>query len=479
MKAMEQPPSAESVSAAELVSTHLSAQRKHIQFNKVLQIGRVNREKIAKNPKLMSRIVNNAIAQGDASLIGAKHIVKRAGKLIKAGNPLFDEIESGATSQNQQHIQKLLRKQDILNTVFAPIDGSGGAQKNGAAFAYSPAELRKLEELPERAPSQRPPIERKTNIEDDVWVQSDIALGQREVLGEDRLASRGGGGKNRGINMDDIWEVTGALPPELLSALEEPYDPWNESELKPVQKPMRDDEEEEYRQKLTKHFKQRRDLLQRKYWLPRWCRYVVWVLLALLIALLIGLFLYEGNKLGARFLWIPEEFDNANCTISITEQQRFDYDFSLDEAERRNPDCSPVETMGSMPHCWDYRVRFTIASLISLVTSVLLVQPLYIAILALIAVTCLPICAPCCISIRNMLCGLNRDDPGYKHFLGGTILISGDHNLEYGQLADENDNEELTQISAMSGDPRDDASQMSGDTNNDSGDSKTMPLLND
>lgn len=271
--------------------------------------------------------------------------------------------------------------------------------------------------------------------------------------------------------------MTGALPPELLSALEDPYDAWKEDELKPVQKPMRDDEEDEYREKLGQHFKKRRELLQRKYWLPRWCRYVVWVLLALLIVLLVYLFLVEGNKLGARFLWIPEEFDNGNCTISITEQERFDYDFSLDEAERRNPDCSPVETTGSMPHCWDYRTRFTIASIISLLTSVLIVQPLYIAILALIAITCLPICAPCCISLRNMLCGLNKDDPGYKHFLGGTILLSGDHNLEYGQLADEN--EELTQISAMSGDPRDEVSQMSGDTNGDAStrDSKTTPLL--
>merc|ERR1712154_77473 len=95
----------------------------------------------------------------------------------------------------------------------------------------------------------------------------------------------------------------------------------------------------------------------------------------------------------------------------------------------------------------DYRVRFTISSLITFITSIIIVQPLYIAILALIAVTFLPICKPFCLKIRNSICGLNQDDPGYKHFLGGTILISGDTNLEYGQLADE----EPTQISQMSG----------------------------
>merc|ERR1719461_141919 len=158
-------------------------------------------------------------------------------------------------------------------------------------------------------------------------------------------------------------------------------------------------------------------------------------------------FMYEGNKLGAVFLWIPHDLEDAECSISITEQTRFDYDYSLDEAARRNPACSPQEILGSMPHCWDYRVRFTIASLITFVTSILLVQPLYIAILSLIAVTCLPFCKPCCISIRNKLCGFKKDDAGYKHFLGGTINIQGDTVLEYGRLGDE----ELTktQISAM------------------------------
>merc|ERR1719229_424022 len=117
---------------------------------------------------------------------GSKSIAKRAGKLIKKNSPLFDEIESGATKSNQDHIQKLLRKQDVINTVFAPIDGSG---MNGAAnkgFTYSPAELRKLEELPERAPSQRPVTEKKTNIDDDIWMQSEIVYGAKELGNEDR-----------------------------------------------------------------------------------------------------------------------------------------------------------------------------------------------------------------------------------------------------------------------------------------------------
>merc|ERR1712087_623281 len=121
----------------------------------------------------------------------------------------------------------------------------------------------------------------------------------------------------------------------------------------------------------------------------------------------------------------------------------------------------------SLPHCWDYRVRFTICSMITFLTSVLLVQPLYIAILALVAVTCLPMCKPCCISIRNKLCGFKKGDAGYKHFLGGTINIQGDTVLEYGQLG----YEELsrTQISAMS---------LAGNDEDASGhDSKTTPLL--
>jgi len=456
--------------AGEFVAVNLSSSRKYNQFNKILQIGRMNRAKIENNPKLLSRIVESAIASGDSSLIGSKYIVKRAGKLIKYNDPLFEEIESGATKSNQKHIQKLLRKQDVINTVFADIDGANGNGFGGKGFAYSPAELRKLEELPERAPSQRPTVEKKTNIDDDLWDQSNIVCGTKEINGENMADQIPSKAKTKGIDMDDIWEVTGALPPAMMEALEDPYDPWKEDELKPVQKPLRDDEEDEYRDKLTNHFKKRRELLQRKYWLPRWCRYVVWGILILLILILMVAFLYEGNKLGATFLWIPHEFNNTDCTISVSEQTRFDYDYSLDEAQRRNPACSPQEIEGSMPHCWDYRVRFTISSLITLLTSILLVQPLYIAILALIAVTCLPICKPCCISIRNAICGLSKDDPGYKHFLGGTILISGDTNLEYGQLADE----EHTVISQMSGDGNEDSSQQESGR----GDTKRTPLLN-
>merc|ERR1712003_405302 len=74
------------------IAANLSSSGKYNQFNKILQIGRINREKIKKNPKLLSRIVENGIASGDASLIGSKQIVKRAVKLIKNNNPLFDEI---------------------------------------------------------------------------------------------------------------------------------------------------------------------------------------------------------------------------------------------------------------------------------------------------------------------------------------------------------------------------------------------------
>jgi len=160
-------------------------------------------------------MVENGIASGDASLIGSKSIAKRAGKLIKKQSPLFDEIESGATKSNQAHIQKLLRKQDVINTVFAPIDGGGANGVAGKGFAYSPAELRKLEELPERAPSQRPVVEKKTNIDDDVWDQSNIVFDAKEIGIEDK-DNANKKIKTKGIDMDDIWEVTGALPPEYL-----------------------------------------------------------------------------------------------------------------------------------------------------------------------------------------------------------------------------------------------------------------------
>merc|ERR1712176_546853 len=127
----------------------------------------------------------------------------------------------------------------------------------------------------------------------------------------------------------------------------------------------------------------------------------------------------------------------TNCSIAISEQTRFDYDFSLDEAARRNPECSPQEIFGSMPHCWDYRVRFSISSGITVVTSIFIAQPLYIFILAFIVVSCIPKCAPFCVHLRNVICGLSEGDPGYKEFIGGTFLISGDHALDYGVLADE------------------------------------------
>eukprot|EP01083_Nonionella_stella_P235321 827607_1 len=462
------------IKIGEFIAVHLNSQRKYIQFNKILQIGRINRTKILNKPSLLKRIIENGISSGDQSLIDSKFIYKRATKLICDRHGLFSEISSGATDKNQKHIQKLLRKKDVINTVFGHIDGDDN-NGIGGNFVYSPAELRKLEELPERAPSQRPQQEKKTNISDDLWEQSNIVYGETDIKNNNNNSNNNNNNNNnksKCINMDDIWEVTGALPPELMEALEDPYDPWKEDELKPVQKPLRDDEEEEYRDKLTNHFKQRRELLKRKYWLPRWCRYVVWIILISLIILFVMLFLSEGNKLGATFLWIPSQFNNTNCTISISEQTRFDYDFSLDESKRRNPACSPQEIQGSMPHCWDYRVRFTIASLISFLTSIILVQPLYIAILALIAITCLPICKPACISIRNKICGFNKNDPGYKHFLGGTILISGDTNLEYGQLADEE-----SRLSQMSVDPNDTHEESQLTQGSGRGDSKTQPLL--
>jgi len=464
--------------SGEWMSAQLSAPRKYVQFNKIVKIGRIHASKIEQDSKLLSRIVDNALTAGDHSLFDSSKIVKRATKLIRNGHPLFEAIESGATDENQKHIQKLLRRQDVINTVFATVDdGNVLGMDNAPKFVYDPAELRALEELPETAPSQRPFVEKKTNIDDDVWEQANLAMDGRVALREDKDQNKhvDEANKDNMLSIDDIWNVTGALPPELLQTLEDPFDAWKADEVKPVQKPMRDEEEREYRDKLGRHFKRRRELLHRKYWLPRWCRYVVWLIVLLIVLLMLGLFLYDGNKLGADFLWVPEPWDNTNCTLSISEQTRFDYDYSLDEADRRNPACSPQEILGSMPHCWDYRVRFSIASFITFLTSILIVQPLYIAILTLFAVTCFPIFAPCCISIRNTCLGLRKRDPGYKHFLGGTILLSGDQNLEYGRLADE----EFSHVPQNSSFGVSDLemSQVSNDSGMNAG--KNQPLLKD
>merc|ERR1711879_150789 len=99
-----------------------------------------------------------------------------------------------------------------------------------------------------------------------------------------------------------------------------------------------------------------------------------------------------------------------------------------------------------MPHCWDYRVRFNISSGITVLTSIFIAQPLYIFILALIVVTFIPKCAPFCVHLRNVICGLTEGDPGYKEFIGGTFLISGNHALNYGRLADDSTRESTTTV---------------------------------
>ncbi len=45
------------------------------------------------------------------------------------------------------------------------------------------------------------------------------------------------------------------------------------------------------------------------------------------IVTLAVVFLIEGNKLGAAFVWEADVFDEGgNCTVSIPELTRFDYD---------------------------------------------------------------------------------------------------------------------------------------------------------
>ena len=86
-----------------------------------------------------------------------------------------------------------------------------------------------------------------------------------------------------------------------------------------------------------------------------------------------------------------------------------------------------------MPNEWDYRVRFTIASLITCITSVFVAQPLFLAIVCLIILCCFPFCVPLCYKLR---CQGAREDGKTKEFVGGDLLISDDVLVEYG---DENE----------------------------------------
>lgn len=449
------------ISSAKFIKSHLMSGRKYNQFNRVMQMARMYRDNICKDHHLLQRIVDQSLNAGETYLYHSGKLVRRCNKLVKQNHPLFDNMEKGATAENQKQIAKMVRRGDVIRTVFSNIeDDKNLGAKN---FAYSSSELRKLEALPEKAPSQRPPVQRETNIGDDIWLHSNAVYDSRVVQREDKLRDNNPNlwmiKENRStdafdnsrydefnaeiefqtdkqLNLDDIWEVTGALPPEMLSKLEDPYDAWQENELRPIQKPMRDDDEKEYRDKMRYHYKKRRDLLRRKYCLPYWCKFIVWIVVLLLVVLLVVLFLYEGNKLGATFNWDPEEFQSSNCTVSISEQTRFDYDYSEVEAARRNPACSPQEIDGSMPHCWDYRVRFSLALYITFATSILLVQPLYIAILALLIICCLPHCKQRIDCVRNCVFGVKPGDSGFKEFIGGTVMVSGDTALDYGHLDD-------------------------------------------
>ena len=55
----------------------------------------------------------------------------------------------------------------------------------------------------------------------------------------------------------------------------------------PPQKPMTDEEEEDYRNKMRHHFKQRNKIMENKYPFPHWCKWVVWILLITAVLILV------------------------------------------------------------------------------------------------------------------------------------------------------------------------------------------------
>jgi len=500
----------------EFVASHMTAQRKRLRFKRILELGRLYKKNILNDGVSLQRIVDQCITNGEHYLQHSEKIVKQTIELIKNNHPLFnDEFGIGGaalSNDNKKQMVKLIRRGELVRTVWGDINDDGNignvSGPSEAYFAYAPSELRKLEELPERAPSQRPPVARQTNIQDDVWNEADETLETRLVHGEDRdirtqnklhdLDEKNDefneyGTSKKTVNLDDIWEETGNLPPELLKKLEDPYDAWQEDDYKPPQKPMTLDEEEEYKNKMRYHFKKRRELLYRKYPFPRWVRYILYAIILILFLVLSYFFLYEGNKLGCVFEYTPYiNYNTSQCAVAIPEQTRFDYDYSVLECERKNPANSPKQAQGSMPHTWNYRVRFSIAVFITLLSSILLAQPFFVAIIVLFILLCLPCCMPCINRVRNMLCCKKSDTPGFKKFVGGTLLISNDTALEYGQMADEESTQtqtrtEFSEFSTTAtatnykqeGADKDKLLKPESSVNEskESGDSKTRPLL--
>merc|ERR1712136_156794 len=164
------------------------------------------------------------MAKGDSSLIGSEHIVQRINELISKKHILFDEIESGASSETQKKMRKMLHKRDIINLVFQDLEEDQGvhglAKEHG--FSYSPAQLRASEELPDEAPSQRPPKQDKETVlgavQDlaDLWEPSaceqvgivlhiedrtkEMEQRIQEMDDPDRVMDR------HFLNLDDFWE---------------------------------------------------------------------------------------------------------------------------------------------------------------------------------------------------------------------------------------------------------------------------------
>ena len=195
----------------------------------------------------LSKIIDQAMNRGDWYLFRSNKLVKRANKLINNNHPLFESVDNEANKVQREKMQKMLRDADLMRTVWGGLEDPTGVHsqeqtnydQQNALLSFNPSDLRKIENIPEQAPHERDFHELKTNIQpDNLWDESNLATDAKQVVWEDKsLASqkRGyyideNGNKvsifkedKRLITLDDIWDETGALPPELLKALEDPY----------------------------------------------------------------------------------------------------------------------------------------------------------------------------------------------------------------------------------------------------------------
>ena len=128
-----------------------------------------------------------------------------------------------------------------------------------------------------------------------------------------------------GVTLDDIWDQTQKMSPNLLKFLDD-YDPWENNEIRPLQKPLTEEDEEDYKRKMKYHLRRRQQMMDQRYPFPTWCKYIVWVIGFIWVFAFLMAFLYYGNLLGATFTWTPYlNYDPTTCSEALNEETQFAY----------------------------------------------------------------------------------------------------------------------------------------------------------